>query len=247
MRFDFEPVPAIFLARPNRYLVHARLNSGAVVAAHCADPGRLRELLLPGAALYLSAARLPGLSPRKTQWDLRFVEHPETGQLVSLDTRVPNAVAEEGLRAGFFPELAPLLGLRREVALPAGLLPHGAGPRSRFDFLLAHPGGGETWLEVKSASLVVDRVALFPDAVTARGARHLLELAALARAGLRAAVLFVVQRPDADALEAHRATDPAFADALARARACGVALLAARCRLTLREISLDRAIEVRAS
>jgi sugar fermentation stimulation protein A len=91
---------------------------------------------------------------------------------------------------------------------------------------------------------VVGRTARFPDAVTERGRRHLLELAALAQRGERTAVVFIVQRPDADAVEAHRATDPAFADALAAARAAGVRLLAATCRLTTAEITLDRLIPV---
>jgi sugar fermentation stimulation protein A len=112
MRFDFVTEPATFLARPNRYRVDARLHAcGTQVAAHCADPGRLRELLIPGVTVHVSPAgtRLPGLparkAARKTAWDLRFVEHPAHGQLVSLDTRVPNRIFR-GLRGRLLPALA---------------------------------------------------------------------------------------------------------------------------------------------
>jgi sugar fermentation stimulation protein A len=251
MNFDFIAQPAIFVARPNRYVVHACLASGAVVIAHCADPGRLAELLIPGARVYLSPAARPrpGAPLRKTAWDLRFVEHPESARLISLDTRVPNALFAEGLASGFFPELGDSLSLhevRREVSLP--VVPAArTGPRtphSRADYRLMHADGSLTWVEVKSASLVVEGVARFPDAITARGRRHALELAALARSGTRTAIVFIVQRPDADALTAHRGTDPAFADALDEASAAGVRILAATCRLTTAAISLDRRIPV---
>ena len=252
MRFDFVTQPATFLARPNRYRVEARLHAGgALVAAHCADPGRLRELLLPGVTVHVSpaAARLPGLPPRKavrkTAWDLRFVEHPAHGQLVSLDTRVPNRVFAEGLAAGFFPPWRGGRLLGREVSLPhAGQ----GGVVSRIDFRIADEAGNPWWVEVKSASLVEEgaegNVARFPDAVTARGRRHVEELAALARAGERAAVVFIVQRPDATELRPQWGTDPAFAAALAAAQQAGVLLLAATCRLTTQEICLERLIPV---
>ncbi len=133
------------------------------------------------------------------------------------------------------------------MPLPAlALSPKGRSkePHSRADFRLTLSDGSVTWIEVKSASLVVDRIARFPDAVTARGRRHLLELATLAQGGTRTAVVFIVQRPDADALEAHRATDPAFAQALDAAHAAGVLIRAATCQVSTSEISLDRHIPV---
>ncbi len=108
MLLQFETQPATFTARPNRYVVHARLANGEHIVAHCADPGRLTELLLPGVRLHVSAALGParaGAPLRKTAWDLRFVEHPDDGQLISLDTRVPNALFAEGLAGSFFPEI----------------------------------------------------------------------------------------------------------------------------------------------
>lgn len=251
MRFAFTCRAATFVARPNRYVIHARLDGGEMIVAHCADPGRLTELLQPGARVHVSAAAPtpPGAPPRKTLWDLRFVEHPENGRLVSLDTRVPNALFAEGLTLDFFPEIAvssSLREVRREVALPTPLAARSqATPHSRADFRLTHADGTLTWVEVKSASLVVDGVARFPDAVTTRGRRHVLELAALAQSGVRTAIVFTVQRPDAVALEPQRATDPAFGEALDQAHDAGVLIRAATCRVSTGEIRLDRMIPVR--
>jgi sugar fermentation stimulation protein A len=251
MRFDFVTEPATFLARPNRYRVDARLHAcGTQIAAHCADPGRLRELLLPGVTVHVSpaATRLPGLPPRKavrkTAWDLRFVEHPEHGQLVSLDTRVPNRVFAEGIAAGFFPPWRGGTLIGREVPLRAPWHAGQGGIVSRIDFRIADEQGVPWWVEVKSASLVEGGVARFPDAVTARGRRHVEELAALVQAGERAAVVFIVQRPDARELRPQWNTDPAFAAALVAAEQAGVHLLAATCSLTTQEICLERMVRV---
>lgn len=248
MHFDQPLFDASFVARPNRYLVIAKLG-GKEVTAHCADPGRLTELLQPGATIYLS--RAIGNNTRKTEWDLRLVRDPETGTLVSLDTRVPNRLFEEGVRAGFFPYFREWESIARERSLPAAptaapsMATRRTQPHSRIDFLLTYPDKPRLWVEVKSASLVVDREARFPDAVTARGRRHLLELADLVQRGERAAVTFIVQRSDVDHIVAHRQTDPDFADALDAARAAGVGFHAATCSVTRTGVALDRLIEVR--
>ena len=234
-------VPARFVERPNRFVVHARLREGGEpVAAHLADPGRLRELLVPGRRLWLRPAaeparatrKTPRKAPRKTRWSAVLVEAPG-GLLVSVDTTVPNRLVAEALRRGALPELGPYRLERAE---------HRLG-RSRIDFLLSAAGAAERpplLLEVKSVTLVEEGVALFPDAVTARGARHLRELAAHARSGAYgAAVLFVAQRPDVERVVAARAIDPDFAEALEEARAAGVRVLARRCRVSLEAIALD--------
>ena len=232
MNFTFTAQPATFLARPNRFRIEARLHAtGDVVAAHCADPGRLRELLIPGVTVYISRADNPA---RKTAYDLRFVTHPENGQLVSLDSRVPNALVWEELRAQRLPPFAGAQTIAREVTTP---LQHG-GVRSRFDFRLVDAAGTPCWIEVKSATLVEEGVARFPDAPTVRGRRHVEELTALRRTGDRAAVLFIIQRPDAVRLEPKRDTDPDFAAALATAAGAGVEMIAYTCTLTPERIEL---------
>lgn len=246
VRFPFVTEPATFLERPNRYLVVARLHlSGSVIRAHCPDPGRLRELLLPGVTIHVSAANRAANQPvRKTAYDLRFVEHPEHGQLISLDTRLPNQIFWEGLHSGFFAPFRDFQAVVREASMPVVAA---GGVRSRIDFRLLDADGRTCWVEVKSATLVEGRTARFPDAVTERGRRHVEELTLLAQQGERAAVVFIVQRPDADRLIPQWETDPAFSQALADAITAGVECYAYTCRLTLTAVALARAIPVEAA
>jgi sugar fermentation stimulation protein A len=277
--FPFSVEPAEFLERPNRFRILARLHSsGEVVAAHCPNPGRLRELLIPhaGVTVYLSRVQFdaeaqsigatqsnaeapnssslrtsasPRLrvekspSTRKTAFTLRLVAHPANGVLISLDTALPNALVWDALQSRALPPFAALADLRREVSLPAEVADT---VHSRCDFAGQEPTGRRCWIEVKSVSLVEQGVALFPDAVTARGRRHLLELADRVAAGERAAVVFVVQRPDAARVAAHRAADPAFAAALSAAAATGVELYAWTTAVTLTGAALDQAVAVEA-
>lgn len=248
MHFDFVSQPAEFLERPNRFRVVARLHeSGEVISAHCPNPGRLRELLIPGATVHVSKAVNP---KRKTPYDLRFVNHPSNGVLVSLDTRLPNDIAEEGVRIGAFPQFADYANIEREVVIEDTFVERETDKnskhkiRSRFDFRLSSDRGERLWVEVKSVSLVERRMALFPDAPTERGTRHLEELIDLVQLGERAAVLFIVQRGDADEIRAQWETDPKFAQKLAQAQEAGVALYGYTCRLTKTEVHIDRQIPV---
>lgn len=247
MNFPFLTEAATFLERPNRYRISAALKkSGAVVAAHCPNPGRLGELLVPGATVHISAATNP---ERRTAYDLRFVEHPVNGELVSLDTRLPNQLFAEGLRRGFFAPFVEYTDFAQEVTLPLDLykkLHKVQAPkvRSRIDFRLVTPEGKICWVEVKSASLVIDGCARFPDAVTARGRRHVLELAEVSEQGMKTAIVFIVQRADAHQLRPQWETDPAFGEALLVAQAKGVAIYAHTCRLTLSAVELQAEIPV---
>lgn len=223
-------VRARFVERPNRFVVNAVLDDGRPAVCHLGDPGRLVELLVPGAPLFVAAADAPH---RKTAWTVKLVEAP-SGDLVSVDTTLPNRLVARALAAGALEELAGWSVERREFTVGG----------SRFDFLLRRPGRTRL-LEVKSVTLVEGGVALFPDAVTARGARHLRELAAEASAGRQeAAVLFVVQRRVARLIRAAREIDPAFADALAGACRAGVELLGRRCRVGVDGVVLAAPIPV---
>lgn len=210
-------VAARFASRPNRFIVMARLDNGTTVRCHMADPGRLRELLLPDVELRLRPA--PPEAVRSTAYSVALVRAPMTpNPWVSLDTGLPNRLAADLLRQGRVRGLGGCRHLRAEVS-------HGI---SRFDFLLTPQEGDDLFVEVKSVTLVVDRVARFPDAPTVRGTRHLRELTAYCQSGGRAAVLFVVQRPDADSVRPQAVTDPDFAKALVAARQAGVLLRAVR-------------------
>lgn len=211
---------------------------------HCPDPGRLRELLIPHAGVIVHVSRADPLTApaRKTAYDLRFVEHPETGTLISLDSRLPNALFGEGLQAGFFAPFRGYRSLAREVSVPH------AGPgavRSRIDYRLVDADGRTCWIEVKSATLVEDGVAYFPDAVTERGRRHVEELQHLVEQGDRAAICFIVQRPDACCLRPQWEHDPAFSAALHGAGQAGVELYAATVSITLAAADLAQMIPVK--
>lgn len=222
--------PARLVERPNRFLVRARREDG-VVEAHLPNPGRLEELMVAGRRLRLRPEVGAG---RKTDWTAVLVETPGGGGWVSLDTTLPNRLVGRALRRGWIDELAGWSPEGAEVTLG----------ESRLDFVLA---GGERRLalEVKSVTLVREGVGRFPDAVTARGTRHVRELAGLAgRAGWEAAVLFVAQRPDVERVVADEAIDPDFAAALREARADGVRALARRCRVDEAAVTMGEAVPV---
>lgn len=238
-------VEARFLARPNRFVVHAEVD-GREVVAHMADPGRLRELLLPGARMGLRPE--PASATRKTWWTALLVESPDGDGWVGVHTPTPNALIEQALRRGALEEFDGWTFARREVAWGG----------SRLDFLLEREPGGlgdgagaspgdpgarrHLYVEAKSVTLVEDGIALFPDAVTARGARHLEELIDVVEAGHEAAVLFVLQRPDAERIVAAASIDPVFSQTLARAEAAGVRVLGRRCRVGWDGIELGRPV-----
>jgi sugar fermentation stimulation protein A len=219
-------VAGSFVARPNRFVIRARVGTRTVSVA-CRDPGRLRELLLPGVTLLLEPSRDPR---RRTAFTAVLVRHRR--RWVSIVPALANRIVESALVRGA-PGLRGLRVARREA--PLG--------RSRIDFEV-EGRRGPALLEVKSATLVVGGRALFPDAPTLRGARHLRELTAHVRGGGRARVVFVVQRDDARALSPHAGNDPDFAEALRVARRAGVVVLAFVCDVTPGGIRLDRRIPV---
>jgi sugar fermentation stimulation protein A len=225
---------ALFVERPNRFLLRVRLADGQEpVSVHLPDPGRLRELLRPGVRVWVTPAANPD---RKTRWTAVLTETPDGTGVVSLNTTLPNTLIGKALEGSAIEELSAWTLERPEFTVG----------RSRFDFLLRDSDGQKLLLEVKSVTLVEDGVARFPDAVTARGARHLQELTHwVQEQGQEAAVLFVLQRDDADSIEAAHSIDPHFAEALEAARRAGVRVLGRRCGLDTRRITLGDAVPVR--
>jgi sugar fermentation stimulation protein A len=217
-----------FLARDNRFRVTVEVE-GREVWAHLPNSGRLGELLVAGRRILL--VERPGAG-RKTGYDLSLVEME--GRWVSVDARLPNDLVAEALRAG---KLVPLAGypiLRREV--PFG--------RSRFDFRLDAPDRAPCLVEIKSITLVIDGLGCFPDAVTARGRRHLEELAGAVEEGYRAAVVFVVQRDDAVGVRPHDESDPDFGRALRESARRGVEVYACSCRVEPARVTIERTLPV---
>lgn len=202
-----------FLYRVNRFIARCDL-AGEEVTVHVKNTGRLGELLRPGTDGWLEAASNPA---RKTAWDLVAVEN--RGYVVNIDSQAPNLIVREWLERG---GLGDVQELRGEV-------PHGD---SRFDFAFTR-AGQPGLIEVKGVTLFNEAgTALFPDAPTQRGARHLLGLAEAAKNGMECHVCFVLQREDVYALQPNDERDPAFGQALRQAQKAGVHLTAAVCRVT---------------
>ena len=214
-----------FIARPNRFIAYVDIN-GHTETVHVKNTGRCRELLTPGAAVYLAEGANPA---RKTRYDLVAVRRGE--RLINMDSQAPNAAALEWLRAGHI--FGPGAEIRPEYAYGD----------SRFDIAAFTPE--LALLEVKGVTLERDGVVLFPDAPTARGVKHLRELAAFAASGGRAYVLFVVQMESVAYFAPNAETDPAFAAALRAARDAGVRILAYDCRVTPESMALNAPVEIR--
>jgi len=217
---------AVFLERPNRFLTVVELD-GERVESHLPDPGRLKELLLLGASLKIRKAEKT--SGRKTKWTTVMVKSGK--QWISLDTTLPNRFVEGLLKDKKLPMFADWELKRREV-------PHG---RHRFDFLLSK-SNRELFLEVKSVTLVEDGMAMFPDAVTERGTRHVAALAEIVHSGKSATVLFVCQRSDVKLFKPQWERDPRFAQALQKAEAAGVGVHIISAHITPREITYKEVI-----
>ena len=198
---------AVFIDRPNRFIAHVDIN-GTVETVHVKNTGRCRELLIPGAEVWLSGSDDPA---RKTAYDLIAVRKPN-GLLVNIDSQAPNAVAREWLDAQDFDMIRPEFR-------------YGG---SRLDFMMQR--GDERFLmEVKGCTLERDGIGYFPDAPTERGARHLRELTGAV--GFRSVLMFVIQMDGITEVRGNRETDPAFCKALEDAEKAGVKVICLPCRV----------------
>jgi sugar fermentation stimulation protein A len=225
-------VPAAFVRRDNRFRVQVETEWG-LAAAHLPNSGRLEELLMPGAPVWLTPAGPAARARRRTGYDLTLVEY--SGRLVSVDARLPTELVAIALERDCAPGLPRYPVVKREVALG----------KSRIDFWLGgSPTEAPCWLEAKSVTLVIDGAAQFPDAPTARGRRHLSELVTAVQKGEKAMVVFVIQRDDACCFSPHDSADPAFGDALRQAAFAGVEIVALGCRLTVEAIQLCDSLPV---
>jgi sugar fermentation stimulation protein A len=219
--------------RYKRFLSDITLDDGSEVVAHCANPGSMMGLAEPGAPVWLSPSRNPARK-LKYSWELVEVPSDNGSALVGINTGRANALVAEGLEAGKVPELAGYARRRAEVRY---------GAKSRVDFLLEDPGRPACYVEVKSVTLKRQPgLAEFPDAVTARGTKHLGELAEMVRQDQRAVLFFLVQRGDCARVAPAADIDPAYAEALDRALAAGVEILCYQCNLSPAGIVLDEGL-----
>ena len=213
------------VARYKRFFADVVLDDGREVTAHCPNPGAMLGLNTPGLGAWLSRSDDP---KRKLAHTLELVE--ADGGLVGINTLHPNRIVAEALAADAIPELTGYATHRREVRY---------GANSRVDFLLTAEDRPPCWLEIKNCHLRrTGSLAEFPDCVAARSLKHLRELTAMAEAGERAVMLFVIQRTDCDAFAACAELDPAYAKGLIEAAANGVEVLAYRCAITGEGVTL---------
>ena len=223
MRYE-NMVQGVFQSRPNRFIAHVEIDEQEVVC-HVKNTGRCNELLVPGATVWCEKSRNPN---RKTAYDLIAVQKGE--RLINMDSQAPNAAAKTWLLGGGLGEIE---NLRPETV-------HGD---SRFDFSF-QKNGKLCFLEVKGVTLENDGICAFPDAPTARGAKHLMGLSKAAKEGFGAYVLFVIQMENVAYLHPNDITDPAFSNALRQAAADGVTILAMDCRVTPDSMELNKPVEV---
>ncbi len=216
-----------FLERPNRFITLISIND-QTVKSHLPDPGRLKELLIPGETVYVQP--VPEESKRKTRYSTLLVEN--NGHLISLNTMLPNRF----IRTHF--SMIPMFKnwsiLRKEV--PIG--------HHRLDFLLEDSEGNEVFTEIKSVTFVSNKVAKFPDAVTDRGKKHANLLAKLSMEGKKTLILFVCQRSDAEEFKPMWARDPAFGNALKMAHQSGVDVRCITTNISLKEMIYSKEIPV---
>jgi len=235
MRFPSPLIPATLLRRYKRFLADVVLADGEETTVHVANPGAMTGLAAPGTKVWLSKSDNPA---RKLtySWELAEVDFGSGMEFVGVNTGHPNALVAVAIAAGAIRELSGYGSLRREVKY---------GRNSRIDFLLEQEGKPRCFVEVKNVHLMRGRgLAEFPDSVTARGAKHLEELFAVAAQGHRAVMMFLVQIGSADRLALARDIDPNYGVAFDRARSGGVEAIAYRCSISPTEITVADAIPV---
>ncbi|MBQ9973905.1 MAG: DNA/RNA nuclease SfsA [Oscillospiraceae bacterium] len=219
-------VPGRFIDRPNRFIAHVEIE-GREQIVHVKNTGRCRELLTPGAAVYLEGNNDPN---RRTAWDLVAVE--KGSRLINMDSQAPNKVFGEWARGGGF--LPDTTLVRPEVRFGD----------SRFDFYV-QADGKRHFIEVKGVTLEQNGAASFPDAPTLRGVKHLEELIRAREQGYECWVCFVIQMTGIKWLEPNDVTHPAFGEALRRAARAGVHVIAMDCAVTPDSMTIQAPVPVK--
>lgn len=239
MKFPDPLISGRLVKRYKRFLADVELEDGNVVTAHCANPGSMMGLAEPGSQVWLSPARNPARK-LKFSWEIASAE----GELVGINTSLPNGIVADAITAGKIPELTGYANLKREVRY---------GKNSRIDILLSTSAGDSNsdsarppcYVEVKNVTLKRGgELAEFPDSVTSRGAKHLEELGDAVEAGYRAVMFFLVQRGDSTRVGVAGDIDPNYETAFRRALTRGVEVICYNCEVTTTAIELHRAVKL---
>lgn len=239
MKFETPLIPGTLIKRYKRFLTDVELTDGSVVTAHCANSGSMLSVNEPGAPVWLSPANNP---KRKLQytWELIQIGKSPNAAMVGINTQHPNRIVFDAIAAGQIAELTGYEAQKREVKY---------GKNSRIDVLLSGGGKPDCYVEVKNTTmrrnLSDGAPAEFPDAVTARGAKHLDELADMVEQGHRAVMFYLIQRDDADSFTVAGDIDPTYAERLHSAMKRGVEVIAYHCRVTPEEVEIAGPAEIR--
>ena len=223
-----ELVRGVLVRRYKRFLADVRLDDGQLVTAHCPNTGSMQGCAEPGRTVFLSRHDNPN---RKLKYTWQMIKMPDS--LVGVNTLVPNRLVFRSVQAGLIPELCGYETVMREVAIGEG---------SRIDLMLSSGKKDLCYVEIKNCTLVENAIALFPDAVTARGLKHLKELENLVKAGNRGVMFYFIQRMDAELFKPADTIDPDYGRALRRAAGRGVEVLVYDVCLDLEGIRLNRKI-----
>lgn len=227
MRLPEPLIPGKLIKRYKRFLADIELENDQIVTAHCPNPGGMFGLNEPGSPVLLSKSDNP---KRKLPFTWELIKVNKTWVVVN--TVRANQIVHEALAQGSIPELSGYSEIKREAVWTAGC---------RFDFLLKN-GGEPCFVEVKNVTLAENDVALFPDAVTNRGTKHVNELISVVAQGMRGVVLFLVNREDCRRFKPAETIDAVFADTLAKAKERGVEILVYRTQISPPEIFIDCAL-----
>ena len=235
MKFPDPLIRGRLIKRYKRFLTDIELQDGKVVVAHCANSGSMLSVNDPGAEVWISPARNPD---RKLRYTWEIIRIGRT--LVGVNTSHPNAIAANAVARGQIPELLGYDNLKREVKY---------GKNSRIDLLLKQEESGKNkncYVEIKSVTMKRDRSrnapVEFPDAITKRGTKHLVELSDMVKQGHRAVMLYLTQRVDCPAFTIAGDIDPDYENGLDRAMQAGVEVLCYSCRVTRRGITLNKPV-----
>ncbi|MFV0299227.1 MAG: DNA/RNA nuclease SfsA [Hyphomicrobiaceae bacterium] len=236
MRFETDLIPGRLIKRYKRFLADVELDTGETVTATCPNTGSMMGLVEPGCRVWLSISDSPTRKYKHT-WEMVEADLGKGPHLVGINTNHPNKLVAETIEAGMVKPLKGYPSLRREVKY---------GKNSRIDILLECPEKGSCYVEVKNVHMMRKAgLAEFPDSVTERGAKHLVEMSDMVGQGHRAMMVYLVQRPDATRMTLAEDVDPKYVAAFRAAAEAGVEAIALKCRVSPQEIAVEKAIPIK--
>ena len=236
MKFPAPLIRGTLVRRYKRFLADVCLDTGEEVTAHCANPGAMTGLAAPGNPVFLSLSANPARK-LKYSWEIVQTDLGRGPEYVGINTSRPNGIVSDAIRDGFFESLTGYSSLKQEVKY---------GLNSRVDILLSHPDRAACYVEIKNVTLMrTPGLAEFPDSVTARGAKHLVELGDMVAAGHRAVMIYLIQM-QADRFKLAQDIDTKYAAAFIEARKRGVEAIAACCKVDPLGIEIDRLVRLEA-